>query len=760
MADNLSQHLRIIPSQRLDDRFLTAQRLVSEDKDKQNMGEIYAVVEITRPWLTVSQIGSKIVNTFKKAYYEGDSSSDLVNFEKAVKQVNEMLLNLTEQGETDWIGHLNAVIGILIDREIHITSAGIAQAYLFRDGKVSHITEKRRSNEPHPLKTFGSIISGTLLVDDAILITSSSLMDTISLTVLKTYFDETDLVDTGNLLLKHIKRSHIKTTGSVILKLTSQALGNQDAPEVLYTDQSFKANSQALKEIWLKNMLPSLIMLGAKLTLFGQNLKNTTKTKVIPATSKITKDTLTKVNQNAKKTWDKTKPALDEQGKKFAHHFDSALTGIKDTKKDTSHFNDDSAESIIGKSIFTINDYQETAQKQADTKLTKIWKKTINLTQLAWKNSKKHIRTLGQPKNRPLLFTLIGIFLVVCLIASIAIQRHNKNLQLTTSDQKKTLAAASDKLSQGQIALSNGQNSKAQVDFGEALKLAQSLDNTPLESQASYIIKTSSNEFDKLTGTTRLDSLAAITKINGSHLRIIKNKVYTINSAGEIFETGLVDNSISLKVATLPNDDKAVMSTINSTNDTLLIETQKKNLYEYQPTDKKLTKIKSADSSFEPSVDQAVFNDTTYLLDPTNNQIWKYAINSGQTNSKSAYITDGTSLNNSLSLAIDGSVYVLFKNGQVDEFTKGQKQEFKLDSIPEPFDQIKGALQIYTDPDTTSIYILDKADKRIIEFDKNGQFTHQYILPNNFKDIKSFIVQPKGHNAYVVNKDQIYQINL
>ena len=58
MADSLSQHLRIIPSQRLDDRFLTAQRLVTEDKSKQNMGEIYAVVEITRPWLAVSQIGS------------------------------------------------------------------------------------------------------------------------------------------------------------------------------------------------------------------------------------------------------------------------------------------------------------------------------------------------------------------------------------------------------------------------------------------------------------------------------------------------------------------------------------------------------------------------------------------------------------------------------------------------------------------------------------------------------------------------------
>jgi hypothetical protein len=745
MSDSTSQYLRIIPSEHLNDRFLTAQRIISEDTKKKNMGEVFVIVEITRPWLGISQIGSRIINTFRKAYYDGDSSSDLVNFEKAVKTVNEMLLKLTEQGETDWIGRLNAVIGIMIDREVHITSAGLAQAYLFRDGKISHITEKQDNNEPHPLKTFGSIISGTLLVDDIVFMTSSELINTISLTILKTCFEEATILGVGTQILKHIKRTKVKSVGAIIIKLTDKALINPDSPEVLYTDKTFKANSDAFKQLWVKTILPALIVVQNKIIFWSKQAHLAAKNKVIPATSQLTKKAIDKTSTSVKGAWSKTKPTLDQQSKKFAASFDAALTGIKETK-DTSHFNDNTAESIIGKSIFTINDYQETAKKNDASRFTKVMFKIQAQINLVWKNIKKTFTTLMKTKNRPILFTLIGVLLIMGLIISISIQKHNKNLQASTSQQKNTLSQASDKLSAGQIALSNSNKDQAQVDFGDALKLAQPLLDTPLQKQAQYIVETSQNEFDKLTGTTRYKSLKPLADSQGDNIQIINNKSYEVSNNGRIYETGLIANAKNVLVGKLPSNDNTITSTVSSTNDTLLITTNKKTLYEYNPQNKNLNQITS-NVGLENSIAQATFVGNDYLLDNAGSQIWKYNLGDQSIQSKTGYISDGTNLKEAVDLAIDGSVYVLFKDGHIGQFIKGRQQAFTLASIPKPFDKINGAISIYTDQDSNSIYILDKSDQRIIEFDKNGQFTHQYFLPSNFKHIQSFAVQPKSQVA-------------
>lgn len=762
MNDNISQFLRIVPSQRLDDRFLTALHITPEDDLKKSMGDICIVVEITRPWFPVSQIGSRIITTFKKAYYAGDSSSDLVNFEGAVKKVNEVLLSLTEQGETEWIGHLNAVIGVIINKDIHLTSAGLAQALLFRDGKVSYITEKKTNNQPHPLKTFGSIISGTLLTDDAILMTTPDLMNTADLTTLKGYFEELSAFRVGSQLLKYIRRSKIKTVGTIIIKLTTKSLSTVSDPEVLYTDQVFKDKTLALRQYWQDQILPLFHIGVAKSIELSQKAHQQTKTKIIPTSKVVATTIIQKTNSGLTSAWLKTKPMVNKQSQKIASSFDSALTGIKD-KRDTTHFEDDSAESIIGKSIFTINDYQdEIAKNESKKSKVKNFKGQIKRTYLfLWLKTLKMSKRFKGKKNKPLLLTIGGILLVILLITSIAIQRHYKDNQTATDKQQSALDKANNKLNSGKTALTKNQNQTAQADFYQAITLAKPLVNSPLSSRAKTILESAQNESDKLTNTTRIDKPKQITEINGSNFQIASNNGYSINSKGEIYETGLINNAVSSQVAKLPSHDNTVTATTVTDDDNLIINTKNKNLYELNSQTNKLTKFNSASHDLISSTAISFFGNTIYMLDPANNQIWKYGISGDNLDSRTEYIPNSKiDLANATGLAIDGSIYVLYKDGRVKQLVKGVDQNFSLASLPLASDNIDDAISLYTNEETNSIYTLDKGQSRVIEYNKTGQFVHQYILNNQLKDIKSFVIQPKGLTGYIVNKSQVYRINL
>src|SRR3989344_1314450 len=172
------QFARVTNSGKLTDRFLTCQHLQSEDVAKSSMGEIFALVEILSPWFPTAQIGKLIINNFAKFYYEGGSTSDLVNFENSLKHINEDLAQITQEGETYWIGNLNGILAGIVESNLHLAPSGKIDAFLFRDGKVNHLTSGiSDTSQSHPLKTFSNVISGELKNHDKILITNKEIFN-------------------------------------------------------------------------------------------------------------------------------------------------------------------------------------------------------------------------------------------------------------------------------------------------------------------------------------------------------------------------------------------------------------------------------------------------------------------------------------------------------------------------------------------------------------------------------------------------------
>ena len=80
--------------------------------------------------------------------------------------------------------------------------------------------------------------------------------------------------------------------------------------------------------------------------------------------------------------------------------------------------------------------------------------------------------------------------------------------------------------------------------------------------------------------------------------------------------------------------------------------------------------------------------------------------------------------------------------------------------MPKPIDKIEQPIKIYTDSDASSLYILDAAKKRIIEFDKDGHFIQQYALPSNFDHLTDFSVSQKSKKIWVVNQNNLYEFSI
>lgn len=756
------QSTRIVTSQKLDDRFLTAQRYVPETDEQRVFGELSLVVEITRPWFPLSQIGSSILATCKKTYYEGSSTSDLVNFELAIKAVNDMLQKITEQGDTEWIGHLNAVAMVVIGKEIHLSSTGDADAFLFRDGKVSYITSRTHDAEQNPVKTFKSVTSGTLLPLDTIVCANPTLLDSVGLDVLQHAVDDASPYEASTEICKHLAKTKQKTVNAIITRLIPESLRTND-PEVVYCDQGVDTFVPRFKKWWQSRGKPLASRVAHQSGAHAKYVGKFTKETLIPRASLTVKQASHHTASAVRTVWHKTHPVIKKHTSDIAQSIDSAITGVRARKThEADEANADPSMSIIGKSIYTIHDYQYQQSKKGTSWIRRFLLIMQRFALTGLLSARRIVATVRNPKKRPLVLVCTGIILIVLLIVSVTVRSRSRIAQRATSSQSATLESARKKIADGKIAISFNKKKEAQTLFGQALKDAESLVGTPAQKDAEPIITESQKEYDGLTGATRIAHLDPIaTVVHDSFITVLGSKGYSVSPDGILSEVGLTPNSTAQKIAELP--EKSIVSAIAQTTDQkLLIGTKEQALFEFNAADGSVTKLQPADGEkFSPIRALSLYGIGIYTLDNENDQIWKYIRANNVVDAAQKYIPrKQLDISKAVDIAIDGSVYVLDSAGKVDKLSKGERQEFKITGIPDPFATIAQPIDITLDEDNPTFFISDAGEHRLLEFDKNGLFTHQYILPAEFTTISHVFIQLKARHAFIVNGDKLYTIDL
>lgn len=169
----------------------------------------------------------------------------------------------------------------------------------------------------------------------------------------------------------------------------------------------------------------------------------------------------------------------------------------------------------------------------------------------------------------------------------------------------------------------------------------------------------------------------------------------------------------------------------------------------------------STASSLAFSTDQTVraihgYGDRLYLLikEKGDAMIMRSSINGTTAGTPSSWIkTKTTNLGMAVDFAIDGTVYVLLQDGSVIQFVSGNEAAWHLGTV-EPI--VQNAQAIWTDIDSSYLYILEPSQKRLLIFEKEtGTFVVQYVS-DLLLESTAFSVSEDTRSIYFLSGSRVY----
>ncbi|MBI3486480.1 hypothetical protein HY025_06130 [Candidatus Daviesbacteria bacterium] len=175
------------------------------------------------------------------------------------------------------------------------------------------------------------------------------------------------------------------------------------------------------------------------------------------------------------------------------------------------------------------------------------------------------------------------------------------------------------------------------------------------------------------------------------------------------------------------------------------------------------TKLQKTTNSIKPDSEWGKINDiygfggNIYLLDILKNQIWKYLPIASGYSDKISYFKDAKNdLADSKRMEIDSSVWLLKSGNEIKKFTSGALDNFSLSGLDKPLADLTN---FFISDQTDNIYLLDSGNSRLVVTSKTGQYKDQYH-GDKFKTASDLVVDEKGKKIYLLENNQIYQIEL
>lgn len=730
-------YCRLTPSEKLPDRFLFSGVLKNPD----NTVYLSYIIEVTKPWFPTSRVATVIINELKGNLGSLSGAVDsLKNFEETLKNVNESLFNLSEQGEIEWIGNLNSLIMLVKDNEIHLAQTGSLPGYLFRKQKINQITEGlSMDRESHPLKTFSSIISGQIETNDKILLANHELFNVLSLDMLRQIIANNSPYQASLSILRSLKKHNVPAVSSLVLDFSVKS-ETEPEPESIIIEEGFE---RWHKKAW-RLIYPKLAQGATNFKLGSIRAYHFYKEKISPKMSSAAKIGLAGVQKGTKSAANYTK--------------DKIIPGVR------GH-----VEKIVLKR--TPEQEKNRVEKLKD-------ENTFVKTSFFSKNFTKSLRVVNRVgfSTKKIFYVFVAFILIATTFLIVKNRQQKTDNSITRADsavvikQVKASIASATKLSQ------SDQKDQSIAEYRNALALVAKIDSKMVEKK-SFTDQIAAS-LDQLTLTTRLtDSVGKLTFSDETinQLEIATPYIYASSlKVGKVYRQapGALESAKETEIKPNSAISKGVVDlffTSTSGSQYKMIVTsgdgQAFNLIQ-EGTDSTLTQIEFPLGKFAASDAAEGYLNNLYLLDSSTGLLWKYpASDSSYGKGTNQVNIDEIDLKNSVSLAIDGYIYVLKDDGTVIKLLKGIREaNFNLQTLPGN-DKIAKPLKIMTGQNDNNLYILDGGVKnhqnaRVIEYDKNGAFVKQYALPNKLDQVKDAVIKPSEKKLWLLSASTIYEFDL
>lgn len=166
---------------------------------------------------------------------------------------------------------------------------------------------------------------------------------------------------------------------------------------------------------------------------------------------------------------------------------------------------------------------------------------------------------------------------------------------------------------------------------------------------------------------------------------------------------------------------------------------------------------KTADLKETTVADAAYYGSRLYVLDAGRNRIMRFDPTTAGFGAPKFYLKDGTDVSAAVSLAVDGSIWVLNRDGGIVKLLKGSRVDFEMGPI-EPAFGAPTEMRLSTSGER--LCVLDAAPRRIACFDKKtGLLTAQYASPE-LEKAEDFVLDDANNALIVASGNRLLRFKL
>ena len=645
----LSEELRLGTDSQTLVRSFSYAREGSEEVPRE---EVFAIFELADKPTGGEDLVRTVFQTLQEICFVGQNQDAYERFEAALKEVNAVVAEFRESLPNKNLGRLNAVIGFLSGRELHITQSGEAEAYLIRKGALTTVTEGLDGGD-EAVDAFVNIASGRTENRDKVLLATERLLRYATKNELTKIFSTHKEITTGLEELDEIVvLEGAQTTGILAIDVVTETV----AARATSTENAEKAGDPIAKILkkanhgvnWLRDKLPE----GTK----------------IPG-------------------------ARGSGGMNLDRNY--LILG-----------------SLVVAILILLSVSWSLGSKRSDVKLEEV-RAALESVQTNIDLAKTR-RNIG---DKPQAYELL------------------KDAEATATDLVKSGLAIEE--ADGKIA--------------EIRQIRDELDNIRRFAELTPLADIANAAGGEI-------SLVGLEDYHGRKIAFDSHNLFdtaldTLTGSSEVEATGI------LRTAHYFDDRDAI---VFLTTDDKVIEWR----------DGATAIIDTDDETWKSAVDFGTYSQFIYLLDPLNNQIWKYQRNRDSYSGATGY-NENADLTKAVSITIDGDIWVLANDNDGDmsndiiRVRKGEKKPLTITDLPA--DEWMTPTKIFTNESLKFIYVLDASNKRILRFYKDPPeagtearsliYNVQYLF-EDLAEVRDFWVDSAEQKIYVVDSQKIYEVSI
>jgi len=782
-----------------------------ENVDEQALGNLYIIGEIVDFSENSSYLVNLLASIIKKEFYSNTKRSTMESLEASLHKANSTLSDLAEQGNVDWIGNLNMTCGTYKNGELHLSQTGKGKTMLVRDGQITDIGKNTTNEEKsHPFKTFTNIASGELENGDFVLFITPQIFNIFSMEKLRQLASSLDIEELAEIMQDSVeKENNIKTLGLLLMKIKEEreeglshieicspvntaeekiavpVLENKTEKATAASEETI-SNLKLEKEIGEEKVLekeiarPEEIIQEAEL-ISSEKEERLSLEDIISKYEKKEEELPEELEAVIdKKEKEKNISNLSEKNYSYEEKIEITNNNSEEGADNLTNLLDEKSETRLESLFKKVKIFFTAIKNKIALPIFRLIKKLALKTKEIFQKSPapetefpQQIKLLPDRKK----FILIAFVMVmVIFFGGLIFKNYKDSEEEKLNAYASVLPIAEEKLNQAEIDAINNpaqarkflSEAKSALD-GRDISLDNKTNYKETYNKIAILLNKIQTQLDIIDLVNRIENpiiaidfsqtenAGALDKImsnvNDYYVFSSKNKTLNgVNFADKNFDSFTIKASDGISFS-------GISTLMKKTGEAVFLSDSNK-IGVFNIGKKTFS---SADIEFQTDIsnikDIASYSNFIYLLDSNSSKIYKYARSANSFDKgQNWFKTENINIKNAVSMAIDGSIYLLNSDGSIDKFRTGDRiADF---SIENPSDPISESAKIWTESELKYLYVADPNKNRIILFDKtSGKLVNQYVS-NDFNNLKNIAVDQKEEKIYALSKDKIFEVGI